>query len=213
MKLVAYIRVSTDEQGESGLGIEARRGIIERWAAENGHTIDLWEEEIMSSRKVRPALERALLHAQGPAFDGLVTVELDRIGRSTAEVAGIIEDAVKRGWTLVSLKPNVDMTDHFGRAMAQMACVFAELERAMISARTKQAMAAKRARGERLGAEPSVDPRAVEITRRMHARGMSRRRIAERLEREGIPTVKGGPWNHGTVQRIIRRINEEEAHA
>ena len=112
------------------------------------------------------------------------------------------------------------MTSPYGRAMAQMASVFAELERAMIRERTRSAMSVKRKRGERIsgyapfGWDFDSKGRLVENAReqkiiarmwRMQAEGMSFRGIAVRLDAEGIRPKRGKRWIHTTVKTILAR--------
>ena len=87
MRLIGYIRVSTEEQGESGLGLEAQRASIEAWAAARPEVeIVTWYEDVISSRvPERPGLENALMWVTGPDYDGIVIAKLDRpraIGRT-----------------------------------------------------------------------------------------------------------------------------------
>src|SRR6185437_542026 len=80
----------------------------------------------------------------------VIVAKLDRLFRSVADAASVIADFDKKGIELVAIAEGFDMTNPYGRAMAQMASVFAELERAMIRERTKSAMDVKRSRGERI---------------------------------------------------------------
>jgi DNA invertase Pin-like site-specific DNA recombinase len=80
----------------------------------------------------------------------VIVAKLDRLFRSVADAATVIADFDKKGIQLVALAEGCDTTNPYGRAMAQMASVFAELERAMIRERTRSAMSVKRARGERI---------------------------------------------------------------
>jgi resolvase-like protein len=97
----------------------------------------------------RPAGSRLLAAAKkGTAV--IVVAKLDRLFRSVADAANVIDDFDKKGIQLVAIAESFDMTSPYGRAMAQMASVFAELERAMIRERTRSAMSVKRSRGERI---------------------------------------------------------------
>src|SRR5262249_35160335 len=120
--------------------------------------------------------------------------------RSVADAANVIDDFDKKGIQLVSIGEGFDMTHAYGRAMAQTASVFAELERAMIRERTRSAMSVKRKRGERIsGYEPfgwdfgpkgrlvenAREQKIIARMRRMQAEGMSFRGIGVRLDEEG----------------------------
>src|SRR5262249_24101024 len=139
---------------------------------------------------------------------------------SVGDAASTIADFDRQGIELVAISENFDMTNSFGRAMAQMASVFAELERAMIRERTRAALKVKRARGERISRYPpyghdfALDGKLVENRaeqaailrmRRLRADGTSYRGIAAHLEQRGIPTKGDKPWKHTTVKAILAR--------
>src|SRR5262249_56699424 len=84
----------------------------------------------------------------------VIVAKLDRLFRSVADAATVIADFDKKGIQLVAIAEAFDMTSPYGRAMAQMASVFAELERAMIRERTRSAIRVKRTRGERISRHP-----------------------------------------------------------
>ena len=100
-----------------------------------------FHEEATSSDAPRPILERVLLDCASPECRGLVVAKLDRLGRSIYDVSKIMETAQDEGWHLLILDPAVDTTTLMGRAMVQMAAVFAELERGLIAERTAAALA------------------------------------------------------------------------
>jgi DNA invertase Pin-like site-specific DNA recombinase len=136
----------------------------------------------------------------------------------------VIADFDKRGIQLVALAEGFDTTNPYGRAMAQMASVFAELERAMIRERTRSAMNVKRSRGERISGhapfgwdfgpdgrlmENGCEQAIIARMRRLRAKGLSYHGIATRLDRdldrEGISPKRGWRWNHTTIKIILMR--------
>ena len=146
--------------------------------------------------------------------------KLDRLFRSVADAASIIADFDKKRIQLVAIAEGFDTTNPHGRALAQMASVFAELERAMIRDRTRSALSVKRARGERIsGHAPygwdfdaggrlvvnSAEQQTIAYLRQLRAEGWSYRGIARRLDREGIQPKRGRGWMHTTVQSILLR--------
>jgi DNA invertase Pin-like site-specific DNA recombinase len=206
--MLAYIRTST---GSQELGLEAQRNTIETDAGRRGWTIADWYVEQESTRNTRPVLEQVKLDVQHPDVDGLVIAKLDRVGRSLLEIATLIETASLQGWEFVCLYPTFDMTDPYGKAMAQMAGVWAELERSLIRIRTSEALQAKIARGEWVGEPPKVSAEVEQRVRELRSAGHGALTIANTLNLEGWPTVKGGPWNRGTVGRIIKRLERDDA--
>ena len=151
-----YCRVSTEEQGGDGYGLAAQRAAIKAYCASRDWKLAGMHSEIASASSMkRPLLEEAIQKAGQWHGKGIVVVSrLDRLTRSTLHFAQLLERADAEGWKLVCLDPNVDMTTPYGRAMAGMAAVFAQLERELISQRTKEGMAAARAAGVRLGRPP-----------------------------------------------------------
>ena len=150
---ISYVRVSSEEQADSGLGLEAQRQRIAAYCTMKGlHLAEEFEDPGISAGKPlasRPAGSKLLVAAKkGKAV--VVVAKLDRLFRSVADAVNVIDDFDKKGIQLVSIGEGFDMTSPYGSAMAQMASVFAELERAMIRERTRSAMSVKRSRGQRI---------------------------------------------------------------
>jgi site-specific DNA recombinase len=148
---IGYVRVSSEEQADSGLGLEAQRQRIVAFCELKGvRLVEVYEDAGVSGGKPlssRPSGSR-LLYAARRGKVVVVVAKLDRLFRSVADAASVIADFDKKGIELVAIAEGFDMPDPYGRAMAQMASVFAELERAMIRERTRSAMDFKRSRGE-----------------------------------------------------------------
>src|SRR5215470_19630505 len=147
---LSYIRVSSDDQADSGLGLEAQRQRIAAYCVSKGLRLaKVFEDPGISGGKPlasRPAGSKLLAAAKkGKVL--VIVAKLDRLFRSVADAANVIADFDKKGIRLVSIGETFDMSSPYGRAMAQMASVFAELERAMIRERTRGAMSVKRSRG------------------------------------------------------------------
>jgi DNA invertase Pin-like site-specific DNA recombinase len=220
---IGYVRVSSEEQADSGLGLEAQRQRITAYCTMKGLRLaETFEDPGISAGKPlasRPAGSR-LLAAAKKSKAVVVVAKLDRLFRSVADAANVIDEFDRRGIQLVAIAENFDMTSPYGRAMAQMASVFAELERAMIRERTRSAMSVKRSRGERISGhapygwdfgqagllvENDREQMIIARMRRMQAEGMSFRRIAVRLDAEGIRPKRGKRWIHTTVKSILTR--------
>src|SRR6516162_2752582 len=226
---LGYIRVLSEEQAESGLGLEAQRQRIAAYCNMKGlHLAEVFEDPGISGGKPlasRPAGSELLAAAKkGNAL--VIVSKLDRLFRSVADAANVIADFDKKGIRLVSIAESFDMSSPYGRAMAQMASVFAELERAMIRERTRSAMNVKRSRGERIsghapyGSDFGVDGRLVANDReqsiiarmrQLRTEGMSYRGIAARLNSEGILPKRGRRWDHTTVKSILMRPTHLQA--
>lgn len=204
MRAVAYVRVSTAEQGDSGAGLSAQRAAIKAWATYRGAEIVSVEEDVASGKSTngRHGLERALAACDRGDAQVLVVAKLDRLSRSIVDFAKLVEDSRKRGWAVVVLDPEVDLTTATGRMIANVLASLSQWEREIIGERTRAALAAKRAAGVKLG-RPRTLPDAVrQRIIRAHGRGDSWTHIAGRLNREGVPTARGGSWYPATVRRI-----------
>jgi DNA invertase Pin-like site-specific DNA recombinase len=150
---ISYIRVSSEEQADSGLGLEAQRQRIVAYCTMKGlHLAEVFEDPQISAGKPlasRPAGSRLLAAAKkGKAV--VVVAKLDRLFRSVADAANVIANFDKKGIDLVSIAEGFDATTIYGKAMMQVASVFAELERGLIRERTRSAMSVKRSRGGRI---------------------------------------------------------------
>jgi DNA invertase Pin-like site-specific DNA recombinase len=220
---IAYVRVSSEEQADSGLGLEAQRQRVAAYCQmKDLHLSEIFEDPGIGGGKPlasRPAGSKLLVAAKrGKSV--VVVAKLDRLFRSVADAANVIADFNKRGIELVAIAEGFDMSSPYGRAMAQMASVFAELERAMIPERTRSAMSVKRSRGERISGhapfgwdfgargllvEDACEQKIIARIRQLHAEGSSYRGIATRLNSEGILPKRGRRWGHTTVKSILKR--------
>jgi DNA invertase Pin-like site-specific DNA recombinase len=160
----------------------------------------------------RPGLAAALEALRDGRGSALVVAKLDRLTRSVHDATGLMAQAEREGWGLVALDVAVDTTTPQGAAMAQVLAVFAELERRLIGQRTRDALAAKKALGAKLGRPASLPAPTVErIVAERHA-GASWTTIANGLEADRIPTAHGGAhWYPATVRQIFRSNTKESA--
>lgn len=199
MRVVGYVRVSTAEQGRSGLGLEAQRQAIRVECERRGLELAAIREEVQSAGRTdnRPVL--CELRAELRRGDVLVVAKLDRLTRSLLDFADVLSEAQRRGWTLLVLDQGFDLTTPNGRAMAGMLAVFAQWEREIIGKRIRATMEVKRSNGCPTMVSTEARDRILEL----HGAGLSQRRIAERLNVEGVAAV-GQRWHKETVARIVR---------
>src|SRR5215217_5456181 len=153
MRIVGYVRVSTEEQRQSSAGLDAQRQAILREAKRRGWTVvELIEDAGWSGKDLRrPGIKTALEALERGDASALVVAKLDRLSRSMLDFAGLMAQAQKQSWALVALDCAVDTTTPAGEAMANVMATFAQFERRLIGQRTKEALAAKRSAGVRLG--------------------------------------------------------------
>jgi DNA invertase Pin-like site-specific DNA recombinase len=212
MPFIAYLRVSTQRQGQSGLGLEAQRQAVERHAARASEPILGTFTEIESgAQKDRPELAAALRECRR-AKSVLLIARLDRLSRSLSFIAQLLEAGVEIR--------AADMPEA-NRMMLQMLAVFAEHERRLISERTRAALAAAKIRGVELGVngkriaglnrdEAIVFAQSMgPIVLPLAAKGMSLRSIADELNANGLVSREGGKWRPGSVARVLSRLGSE----
>lgn len=215
MDVLAYLRVSTDEQGRSGLGIEAQRAAIQLEAQRRGWTVVEWIVDEASGKSLkRPGIQRALERLENGGPKVLVAAKLDRIARSALDFLGLVERAEENGWALIMLEPNVDMTDPMGRFTAGILAQVAQLERDLISKRTAEALQAKRKQGARLGRPVELDDHVRQRIVDEREAGQSLRAIADGLNEDEVPTAQGGSrWYASTVSGVLRSVKLDEKAA
>ena len=207
MRVLTYVRVSTTEQVESGAGLAAQRAAIAAEAERRGWTVvDVIEDAGYSAKDLRrPRLGDALARLKRGDADALAVSKMDRLSRSLLDFARIMQRAQREGWALVALDSPADLTTPSGEAMAGVMAVFAQLERRLISERTKAALAERKAAGVRLGRERLITPEIEERVRVLRAEGLSIRGVAGALTAEGIGAPGGGPWRPSTLHRVLGR--------
>ena len=226
MHYVTYLRVSTDRQGKSGLGLEAQRKAVADHVAGKGEIAAEYVEIESGKKNDRPQLARALAEAKRIGAV-LLIAKLDRLARNVAFIANLLEAGVEIA--------AADMPEA-NRFLLHVMAAVAEHEAQAISDRTRAALAAAKARGVALGW--SIPGRAEEqrqaarkgaernarkadqhaanvlpIIRQIAAPGASLRQIADELNTRGIKTARGGLWYAATVRNIMARENEIEAQA
>ncbi|BBX27948.1 recombinase family protein [Mycolicibacterium alvei] len=201
--MFGYARVSTEEQAEKRNGLEAQRTTIDAEAERRGWTVEHHTDAAVTGKMIGPQLREVLELLASGQGDGLVVAKLDRLSRSIVNAANIIEAATTQGWSLVVLDLGVDLTTAAGRMVAMNLVNFAQYERELISERTRAGLAAKRARGERLGRPRLAKPGVVRRIVLDRDAGLSFTKIASALEAEGILSPAGRPnWQASTVRRI-----------
>jgi site-specific DNA recombinase len=167
--VIGYTRVSTEDQKNSGLGLEAQRAAITAWAAGRGLEVTIYEDAGITgtSMEKRPALEAALCAATEGTV--LVAYSLSRFARSTRDMLSIAERLKRQGADLVSLTESIDTTTATGRLVFTLLSALSQFERDLTSERTRAALGALKARGVKLGPKKANTAAAHEATRRRWA--------------------------------------------
>jgi DNA invertase Pin-like site-specific DNA recombinase len=224
MKIVAYLRVSTEQQAESGAGLDAQQNSCLMWAGKQNQVIERFysDEGISGSTGLdkRPALMEAI--ASLGNGDILLVAKRDRLGRDPIAVAMIEAAAKRKHAKIMSVAgEGSDSDDPTAVLMRRMVDAFAEFERNIIRERTSAAMQAKKRKNERVGHIPfgyRLAEDGLHIVKESHEqsildqikglmdKGLSTRKIAEEMNRRGAFNRGQSRWNHGSIFRIMSKI-------
>jgi DNA invertase Pin-like site-specific DNA recombinase len=204
-RVIAYGRVSTADQVESGAGLAAQRTAVGAACTGRGwRLVQTYEDAGISGKTManRPGLLAALEAIESGRASGLVVAKLDRLSRSLLDFAALMERSRRRGWALIALDLGVDTTTPSGELMATILASFAMYERRLIGVRTKEALAEKRAAGVRLGRPRVLAAATVALIAQMRREGRTLDAIADELNARCVPTAHRGSWHATTVRRI-----------
>ncbi|MGK5594266.1 MAG: recombinase family protein [Parachlamydiaceae bacterium] len=222
MKVIGYLRVSTDQQAESGLGLEAQKFACEEYARKIGCEIhELCRDEGLSgslSLDKRPGMLNAITLLK--SGDILVVAKRDRLGRDPLVLAMIEAAITRKGARIVSAAgEGTDSDDPSSILMRRMIDAFGEYERLVIKARTKAALQAKKTRKERVGHIPfgyklandgihleenELEKGILKQMLKLRRKNLSIRDIAEEMNKRGAFNRGQAKWNHASVHRVIK---------
>ncbi len=219
---VGYVRVSTSEQADSGLGLEAQRRRITAYCEAQGWPLlEIVADEGISGKTLNRA---GLKQAVGMMRPGriLVALKLDRLTRGGARgLDELTENVLKTGGDWATVEGSYDTSTAMGRFMTRLVAEIAQLEREQTAERTVQALSVKRENRERLGTTAlgfrtvlgedgvrrveadAAEQETVALARRLNAEKMSLRQIAAELTRCGCKTKRGGRWAAETVACLL----------
>lgn len=223
MKLVGYVRVSSESQADNTSLAEQKRK-IEAYCYAFGHELVGLFEEVGSGKGAsdRPKFQKALEMVRDNA-DGIIAAKLDRLARNTRDVLELVDDILQpANKALILLDLQVDTTTPQGYMILTVMSAVAKLERDIINERTQGGRRAKAENGGYAYGSPrfgqdAVDgelvvndneQQAIALIRRHRKSGKSYGKIADYLNSQGIPTKRGKQWSAMQVQRIVKRTNK-----
>lgn len=211
MHVIGYLRVSTEEQARSGLGMEAQRERIQSEAERRSWQVEWIEDDGYTAATLdRPGISSALLTLRTGAADALVVAKLDRLSRSLLDFAGLMERAKRERWNLVCLDLGIDLSTPQGQLMANVMASFAAYERELIRQRTRDALQALRSRGVRLGRPRAVTDAIAHRIRAWRTAGATLAAIADALNESNVPTAHGGErWRPSTIRGVLRSLERD----
>ena len=217
---IGYVRVSTEQQANEGVSLEAQKAKIEHWCKANDYElVNVYVDAGISGKSMdkRPGLLDALKSLKkGMA---LVSYSLSRLARSTKDALSIGESVAKKKADMVSLTEQIDTTTAAGKMMFQMLSVLAEFERNLVAERTTNALQHKKRTGQKYTNQTpygfeAIEGRLVqvqqeaEIVAEIQASrigGNTLQFIADDLNGRGIPTKTGKQWQPATIHLLLKR--------
>ena len=205
---VGYCRVSTDQQGESGAGLQAQKSAILTEVLRRGWAFQTMYADVGSGKSTRGRsdLASALEVLREGEADVLVVAKLDRLSRSLLDFANLMAQAQREGWSIVALDIGVDTSTINGELVANIIMALAQWERRIIGQRTKDALGAVRERGVKLGRPSGLDAGTVALISLLRRQGNSYHAIAKMLNADDVPTGQGGArWYPSSVRSVSER--------
>lgn len=205
MKAIGYMRVSTEEQGDSRAGLESQEALIRDEIQRKGWELKTLRYDIASggSMRKRDELGLTLRDMAAGRADILVVAKLDRLSRSVLDFAGIMETANRENWSVAVLDLGVDTSTTNGKLIMHVMIALAQWEREMIGDRTRAALKAVKARGTKIGRKSGIDDETRRLISGLRAADLSWQKIADALTAEGVQTGQGGKWHAATVRRLF----------
>lgn len=227
MKVIAYLRVSTEQQADWGVSLAAQRAKVEAYASlYDLQVVEIIEDAGVSGKTLsREGLAKALASLDSGQAEGLLVAKLDRLTRSVRDLLMLVDRYFRERFSLFSVSEQVDTRSAAGRMTLNLLAVISQWERETIGERTAEALQHIKAQGVRLGGEGlgwgrssergpdgrqmvrEMDDEAATVARiqELRAEGRTLREIAVALVAEGRRTKRGGAWHPTTINRIVNR--------
>lgn len=219
-KTIAYLRVSTDKQADKGVSLEAQQDKAKAYASL--YDLDLVEVIVDAGESAktleRPGLQRALAMLKTGQADALLVVKLDRLTRSVVDLGKLIETYFAPGKAaLMSVGEQIDTRSAAGRLVLNILASVSQWERETIGERTSAAMQHKQAKGEYIGGETpygfdlvngeliedEAEQEVIQKAKAYQAEGLSLRKIAAELDKQGIKTRRGSIFAANQIKRMV----------
>jgi len=219
-KAIGYVRVSTSEQAIEGISLDNQKAKIQSYCELNDLELTEIIEDVGSGKNLkRDGIQEILALIKRKEIDSLIVYKLDRLSRKVIDVLTLIETFEKNGINFHSLNEKIDTGTAIGRFFLNITASLAQMERDLISERTKDALQMKISNGERAGQVPfgwrladdgntlikhEKEQEAISLARRFKGKGYSFRAICEVLEGKGYK-ANGKGWHPQTIKNILKK--------
>ena len=219
-RTIAYLRVSTDKQADKGISLEAQEEKAKAYAGL--YDLNLIETVIDAGESAktldRPGLQRALAMLKAGKADALLVIKLDRLTRSVADLGKLIEKYFAPGKSgLLSVSEQIDTRSASGRLVLNILASVSQWEREIIAERTSDAMRHKQSQGEYIGGEvpygfrlvagelieDEAEQEVIQKAKAYQSEGLSLRKIAAELDKQGIKTRRGSLFGANQIKRMV----------
>jgi site-specific DNA recombinase len=220
MKAIGYVRVSTDQQADRGVSLQAQTERVRAMATVQGaELVDIEVDGGESAKSMkRPGLQRILAMVEAGAVQAVIVAKLDRLTRSVKDMCSLLELFEKRKVALISVAESLDTGSAAGRLVITIMGAVSQWEREAIGERTREALRHKGSKRERVGnigyglrlaadgvhvEECPLEQAALAEIRRLRNEGRSMRGIAMALNTRGYRTRCGTDWRLESVARVL----------
>lgn len=228
MKVIGYVRVSTEEQARSGFGLDVQKEAIRDYAKKRkiGEVVFYEEKGVSGALKERPALAELMAVVEQGEVKTVIIMRLDRLARDLLIQEGLLKDFKKLGATIISVdEPDLSSNDPSRKFLRQVMGAMNEYEKAMIMLRLHSGKLSKAKEGGFTGgqrplgygktmgfngrAKPDLmkDPgeaATVRLIFKLKRKRISLQGIARELNKRGVKTKRGGKWYAGTIRYILK---------
>lgn len=226
MRAIAYTRVSTTAQAETGHSLDEQRERMQNMAAFRGieEIIYIEDSGVSAATLNRPGIHRIFEVVAGGQIDYVMVTDLDRLTRSVGDLQTLINFFRENGTEFISASESLDTSTTGGRMLVNMLAVFAQWEREMASERVRNVQASLRNEGKAIGNPPygqaigkdgylvpnPDEQRTLKIMRCLRRRGLSATKIASTLTERGHTTRRGTPFTQQGVSHILNRHGDRD---
>ena len=206
-RIIGYVRVSTFDQGVNGHSLPGQVTRLREAARAEGLTLVGIVQDVESGAKQRDGLDEAWARVEAGEAEGIIFPKLDRLGRSQLHLASLVEEARDKGISLLSSDEGwqVKRGELVNEALPFLIAM-AQVERERIGRRTKEGLAAARAKGVQLG-RPALNVKLQERATDLRREGNTLQAIADLFNEEGFTTATGAQYKATTVYRMVNRVD------